>query len=466
MAYAHYDRLSSLDATFLTIESPSVHMHVGAVAVFEGGETEVPDLEKLKELSASTLGRTPRLRQRLEPVPGLDHWVWVDDDRFQIEYHLRHTALPQPGDTRQLKRLAGRIFSQKLDMHRPAWEMWLVEGLEDGGFALISKMHHCMVDGISGVNLIGSMLAGASQPQTEEHRWLARPRPTTRQLVRDELAHRATLPARAMGAGIRALGKPIESLREARRTATAVGHTLTAAGGSASPTPLNDPIGPYRRFDWLSMDRASLNEVRERFGATLNDVVLAIVSGAMRSFLARRGLDVDRIDFRAMVPVSRRTEDERGKLGNRVISLVAKLPVGEPDPSRRVVRVCEAMGDLKQSDLAEGNDAMMAFADASLTTLVAQFARFAARARAYNMVVTNVPGPRDGLELLGARLSELYPLVPLFSNQALGIALFTYDGQLFWGLNADWDAVPDLHEVVDFLAEELALLRKAEGVKP
>jgi WS/DGAT/MGAT family acyltransferase len=466
MAYAHYDRLSALDATFLAIESPSVHMHVGAVAVFEGGDQEQPSRDELLAITESTLSRAPRLRQRLEPVPGLDHWVWVDDDRFQIEYHMRHTALPRPGDTRQLKRLAGRIFSQKLDMHRPAWEMWLVEGLADGGFAIVSKMHHCMVDGISGVDLIGTLLLAGSRDDADAPRWLPRPRPSSRQLVADELTRRATLPARAIGAGLRALGSPVENLREARDTARAVGHALGAASGSASPTPLNDPIGPYRRFDWAVMDLGAIREVRERFGGTLNDVVLAIASGAMRSFLLRRGLDVDRLDFRAMVPVSRRRTEERGKLGNRVVSLVAGLPVDEADPSRRMLRVCETMGELKGSDLVSGNDSFMAFADASGTPLVAQLARMSARARPYNLVITNVPGPPDSVELLGARMTQLYPLVPLFSNQALGIALFTYAGQLFWGLSADWDAVPDLHEVVGFLEEELARLRKAEGAKP
>jgi WS/DGAT/MGAT family acyltransferase len=461
MAYSHYDRLSSLDATFLSIETPSVHMHVGAVALFAGSGGF--DFTRMRSLCEASLARTPRLRQRLAPIPGLGHWVWVDDERFQLDCHVRHTSLPRPGDLRQLKRLAGRIFSQKLDMHRPAWEMWWVEGLESGGFALITKLHHCMVDGISGVDLIGSLVAAAASPASETPRWLPRPAPSPRQLVADELAHRAALPARALGAALRALGSPLESLREARRTGAAILHSLTAAGGSASPTPLNDEIGPYRRFDWLAMELAALREVRERFGGTLNDVVLALVAGAMRQFLARRGLDVDRLDFRAMVPVSRRAASERGKLGNRVVSLVASLPVDEPDPVRRMSRVVATMRELKRSDLTSGNDLMLEFADATLTTLVAQLIRFAARARAYNVVVTNVPGPPVTADLLGARMREIYPLVPLFSNQALGIALFSYDGHLFWGLSADWDAVPDLHDVASFLAEELERLRKTGG---
>jgi diacylglycerol O-acyltransferase / wax synthase len=463
MAYTHYDRLSSLDAAFLEIESPNVHMHIGAVAIFEGGPEGGPNLEQLRSLSEASLSRSPRLRQRLERIPLLDHWAWVDDDRFQLDYHLRHTSLPAPGDRRQLMRLAGRIFSQKLDMHRPAWEMWLVEGLEDGGFAMISKMHHCMVDGLSGIDLVGSLIAAAREQRAQPPRWLPRPAPSAQRMVADELAHRAALPARALREGLRALASPFESLSDARAAAGSVWHALTAATGSASPTPLNDPIGPYRRFDGLAMELAAIREVRERLGGTLNDVVLAIVAGAMRRFLARRGLAVDDLDFRAMVPVSRRSAAERGKLGNRVVSLAAQLPVDEADPARRLARVRETMGELKHSDVVAGNDRLMGFADSSLTTLVAQLARLAARLRAYNVVVTNVPGPQEPVELLGARMREVYPLVPLFSNQGLGIALLSYDGRLFWGFDADWDAVHDLHDLVGYVGEELELLRKLPG---
>jgi WS/DGAT/MGAT family acyltransferase len=462
MAYSHYDRLSSLDATFLQIESPSVHMHIGAVAIFEVSGGGPPDPERMRALTEASLSRSPRLRQRLEPIPRLGHWVWVDDERFQLDYHLRHTALPAPGDLRQLKRLAGRIFSQKLDLHRPAWEMWLVEGLEDGRFALISKMHHCMVDGLAGVDLVGNLVAAARQ-EGAPPRWLPRPAPGPRTLLADELAHRAALPARALRAGLRALGSPRDRLREARHGALSVAHALGAATGSASATPLNDPIGPYRRFDWHAMDLSAIREVRERLGGTVNDVVLAIVAGAMRHFLERRGLAVDELDFRAMVPVSRRGAAERGRLGNRVVSLVAGLPVDEADPARRMARVIATTRALKRSDLVSGNDLVMEFADATLTTLVAQLSRLAARARAYNVVVTNVPGLQQSVELLDGRLCEVYPLVPLFSNQGLGIALLSYDGRLFWGFNADWDALPDLHDLVGLVAEELEVLRKLSG---
>jgi diacylglycerol O-acyltransferase / wax synthase len=468
VAYSHCDRLSALDATFLHLESPGVHMHVGAVAIFSGEALRTPegglDFDRIRALSEPALRRNPRFRQRLAPVPLFGHYVWVDDPQFNFDYHLRLTALPEPGDARQLKRLAGRVFSQKVDLHRSPWEMWFIEGLEDGRFAVLTKIHHCMIDGVSGADLLGGFIA-ASADEVAAHgtpRWIPRPAPGPARLFADELARRATLPWKAAGAGLRLLRQPIRTLNEGSRAVRAVGSALFSTLGSASSTPLNDDVGPYRRFDWTRTDLPAMREVRMRLGGTVNDVALAVVAGAMRRFLERRGLETDGLDFRAMLPVSMRTRDQRGKLGNRVAFLIAKLPVDEAEPARRYQRVLETTRDLKASDLVEGGELLEGIADQTVTGLVAYLSRLAARTRSFNMVVTNVPGPEQELDLLGARLEEVYPLVPLFSNQGLGIAVFSYRHSLFWGLNADWDAVPDLHDLLDALHEEFEVLCKLQ----
>jgi WS/DGAT/MGAT family acyltransferase len=468
VAYAHYDRLSALDATFLEIETPSVHMHVGAVAVFAGGALATPegglDMERIRALSEPALSRSPRFRMRLERVPLFGRWVWVDDPSFRVDYHLRATALPEPGDARQLKRMAGRIFSQKLDLRRSPWEMWFIEGLEGGRFAVLSKVHHCMVDGVSSADLLGGFIAASGDEAAARSapRYVPRPAPGAARLLADELARRARLPWRAAAAGIHLARAPVRSAGEMGRAAHAVGSALLQALGSASTTPLNDAVGPYRRFDWTRTDLAKVRETKERFGATVNDLALAVVAGAMRRFLERRGVDPDGLDFRALLPVSVRTPDQHRKLGNRVAFLIARLPVEEADPRRRIQRVMETTRRLKASDVVEGGELVEGASEWTLTNVIAQLSRLAARTRAYNMVVTNVAGPKAELHLLGAHLEEVYPLVPLFSNQALGIALFSYGESLFWGFNADWDAVPDLHEVVGDVEEELEALAKLE----
>jgi WS/DGAT/MGAT family acyltransferase len=469
MAYSHYERLSALDATFLELESPSVHMHVGCVAIVSGGELGAPgaglDIERIRTLAEPALHRQPRFRQRLAEIPGFRHPVWVDDPSFRLDYHLRHTALPEPGSERQLKRLAGRIFSQKLDRHRPLWELWFVEGLEGGRFAVISKLHHCMVDGIASAGLLAAFMSPEAEATGPAHtmRWIPRPPPTPGRMLANELGRRLALPLRAASAGLRLAREPRRAVADARGALAAVAHLLQAGAASASSTPLNDDIGPYRRFDWARTDLAAVKEVRARLGGTLNDVVLAVVAGAMRRFLHRRGLRVDELDFRAMVPMSVRRSEQHEKLGNRVVSLAARLPVDEPDRAERFRRVVEETRRVKSSDLAEGGELLEGLSDAALTSLMPGLSRLAARARAFNLVVTNVPGPQVPLELLGARVEAIYPLVPLFSNQALGIALFSYDGALFWGFAADWDAVPDLHELVGFVQDELEAITKHAG---
>ena len=466
MSYTHYERLSALDTTFLEIESAQVHMHVGAVGIFDAtpllAADGVLDMDRIRATSEAALRRSPRLRQRLEHVPVLGDAVWVDDDRFNLSYHVRHTSLPRPGGVRLLKRLVGRLMSQKLDRGKPLWEMWFVEGLGENKIAVITKMHHCMIDGIAGVDLLAALIRVEKDAGVEHAApWIPRPAPSGSRLLLDDAWRRASLPVEAYRVVRDAVAAPGEQLGLLRDTLIGLSETVATGVTSASPTPLNTDIGPHRRFDWTRCDLDAVKEVKRRLGGTVNDVVLTIVAGAMRRFLKGRGERVEDLNFRALVPVSVRTESQRGTLGNRVSFLVARLPLEERDPRRRLARVIEETGRLKSSKQVLGAEVLEQISDRTVTTLFVQYVRLAAASRVFNMVVTNVPGPQVPVYLLGARMLEIYPLAPLFAGQALAVALFSYDGGLFWGFNADWDAVPDLHDAVTAVEHELELLRKA-----
>jgi WS/DGAT/MGAT family acyltransferase len=472
MAYTHAERLSALDASFLDLEDDNAHMHIGAVALFDAAPLAGPnggiDIERVRRLMEAGLHRIPRYRQRIGYLPApLRHPIWIDDARFSLNYHLRHTHLPAPGDERQLKRLVGRIMSQQLDRGKPLWEMWVVEGVEGNRVAVITKAHHCMIDGVGSVELTGSVMRPTPDPDPRldepAPRWLPRPAPGAGQLIAGELVRRAQDALGTVGSVRNLLRDPRGSIRSVLDTTRGIGEALAAGVRPASPTPLNVDIGPHRRFDWTSIDLATVKQIRTRLGGTLNDVVLAVVAGALRRFLHRRGLAVDDLDFRAMVPVNVRAEAQRGHMGNRVAMLVARLPLGEHDPQARLARVTEETAALKRSHQAQGVQTIEELSDHTFTTLFTLFARVAAASRPFNLVVTNVPGPQFQAYMLGAPMTACYPLVPLYRNQALGIALFSYNGRLWWGFNADWDAVPDLHDIVAAVETELAALTRLAG---
>lgn len=467
MAYTHYERLTALDLSFLRWEDqdPAVHMHVGCVGLFEPGPLRTPegglDIDRLCAGVEASLVQSPRFRQKLATIPVVDDPVWIDDERFNLHYHVRHTALPKPGSLRQLKRLAGRVFSQRIDRSKALWEFWFVEGLEDGRFALIAKAHHALVDGISGFDLLAKIMRADPDPSVEPApRWIPRPAPKGARLLLDEVSRRIGLPLDVAGAGVRALSDPRGSLQRLWDGTGALGEALTANLSPASATPLNAGIGPYRRFDWTPFELGAVKEVKDRLGGTVNDVVLACVAGAVGRFLANRGERPAELDFRAMVPVSMRRSEDHGREGNRVVSLVARLPVAETDPRARLAQVTETTARLKRSRQARGVEIFEEITDRLHPDLFIAVTRMATR-RAYNLVVTNVPGPQTTMWLLGARMEALYPLVPLFTDQALGIALFSYDGRLCWGFNADWDVLPDLHDFVERVDLEFEALRKA-----
>ncbi len=470
---ARYERLSPLDRTFLDLEDGCHHQHVGATLIFEGGpllnEHGGVDADRIRQFVAGRLHRIPRYRQKLAWTPVEGHPVWVDDARFNIHYHVRHTALPSPGDERQLKRIAGRIMSQQLDRGKPLWEIWVIEGLEDQRFALVTKTHHCMIDGIAGVDLFTSLLAPSPDADldVQEH-WLANPAPSGFELARDALWRSLGTPLRAADAVRRSLLRPSRTLHQLDERLEALSETLSAGARSSSETPINRPVGPHRRFDWMSFDLATLKEVKDKLGGTVNDVVLCTVTGALSHFLEQRGVTAPHqsgLDVRAMVPVSMRTSRERGTTGNRISLWAVPLPVGERDPRRRLAAIRDVTARLKESKQAMGAEVLAAVSEWTVLNLVSIATRVAYRMRAGNLVVTNVPGPQIPLYLLGARMLESYPMLNLLNQQSLGVALFSYAGRLHWGLMADWDQIPDLHDFVGHIDHSFDELCQTAGVQ-
>jgi len=466
-----YDRLTALDNSFLVLEKPNAYMHVASTQIFDAGPLRKPDGgidgDAIRELIGASLFRIPRYRQKLAWIPFENHAVWVDDDRFQLDYHVRHTSLPRPGSEEQLKRLSARVMQQHLDRERPLWEIWIAEGLDKDRFALISKVHHCMVDGISGVDLLKVLMTVSPEllPHDEPPRFVPRPAPSPLELTRHEWMRRAALPLGAWR-DLRGLFREAEDARrELGVRLRAAAETLGATLRSASTTPLNRPIGPHRRYDWMTMDLADVKAVRKALGGSLNDVVLTVVTGAVRRFLERRGVRAAGLDFRVMAPVSVRSTDESGALGNRVSAWVVPLPLGEDDPREQLAAIAGRTAELKESKSAVGAEVLTQVAEWTPSNLLALGARNATRLLPFNMVVTNVPGPQIPMYLAGAPMTEVYPHVPLMDNLGLGIALLSYNGRIHWGFNADWDVVPDLDLFVADTREALAeLLRAARPV--
>jgi diacylglycerol O-acyltransferase / wax synthase len=461
------DRLTALDTGFLHLERSGAHMHVAAIFVFDG---EPPAYDELVEAIEARMHLVPRYRQKLAHVPlGQGRPVWVDDPHFNARYHLRHSALPAPGSDEQLKNLASRLFALPLDRTKPLWELNLVEGLDGGRFAVISKTHHALVDGVSGVDITSVIFDTSPQPSpvaTDARAWVPRPEPTDAELLAEALLERATVPAEA-ARGVRALTRaPRHALGRAGEWLVGVGAMAWAGLNPAPPTPFNVPIGPHRRYTWVDADLARFKAVKNELGGTLNDVVLAAVTLALGRFLRRRGEQTDGLVLRAMVPVSVRADAQRGALGNRVAAMWAPLPVGSQDPRAVLTEISDAMRGLKESGQAVGAQALTSLADFAPPTIMSQAARLQSRQRFFNLVVTNVPGPQIPLYLLGRHLMAFYPVVPLAHHQALGIAIMSYDGRLGFGLLGDYDAMPDLEDLAADLEEAIAALSRAAGVRP
>jgi WS/DGAT/MGAT family acyltransferase len=469
MASYAYEVLSMRDGAFLVFEAAHAHMHHGGIAIFDASALRTKaagiDVGRIRRHIAARLGYADRYRQRLAFVPMINAPVWVDDQHFNLLYHVRHTALPRPGNEPQLKEECARIMSQQLDRGKPLWEMWIVEGLENDRFALMFKTHHSMADGVSAVGFLALLLNPTPDATVEAPAaWKPRPPPSPRQLLRDTLVRRLRMPfdlGRELGAAL------LEPRRMGPRLIENLSAVSKLVGTGISPptdTPLNRPIGPHRRLDWLTLDLGAVKGVKNRFGVTLNDVVLATVAGAVRLFLKRRRVTPEGLDFRAVVPVNLRSEVPRGALGNHVSAWLTALPVGEPDPRRRLIQVSEETRRLKESKQELAAAVLGRVAEMAGPALLTVGIRLAARMHPYNLIVTNVPGPPMPLYLLGARMLEGYPLVPLFENQGLGVALCSYEERLCWGFNADFDVLPDLDAFIDGVRASFAELYTAAGL--
>jgi WS/DGAT/MGAT family acyltransferase len=459
------DRLSPLDASFLHIEDGVSHMHIASVAIFEGPQPPFTDIVSMVE---AKLALVPRYRQVVKFVPfDLGRPVWADDPHFNIEYHLRHTALPAPGGEAELRKLVGRVMSQQLDRSKPLWEIWVVEGLEDGRWAMLAKTHHAMVDGVSGTDLLAVIMDLSPEVvRPAATAWTPRPTPTGGQLATEALRNVVRSPYEQL----RALRASTRAIRHAVSHAAEVGQGVVAMAGLVRATPvssLNGPLGPHRRYAWASTSVDDIKKVRKGLGGTFNDVVLASITNGFRELLLSRGEDIDRV-VRTLVPVSVRPRDTSGKavgdgtFANRVSAMFAELPVNIEDPSERLHAITHQMEGLKDSKQAVAGEALTSMSGFAPPMLLALGMRLATRAaqRNVNTVTTNVPGPQFPLYAAGRKMLRAFPYVPLGGQMRIGIAIFSYNGEVNFGITGDYDTTADLDVLSGGIEDGMAQMVK------
>jgi len=468
MAQDHFDRLSAVDAAFLHQEGPTSHMHIGAVMLFEGPP---PDFDEFLDQIRGRLHLVPRYRQKLA-FPRLEAGrpVWIDDPNFNLEYHVRYTALPSPGSEEQLRRKAARIVSQQLDRAKPLWELWLVEGLEGNRFALISKTHHCVVDGVSGVDLATVLFDVAPEPRAPEpglSEWVPRPEPSQAELVTAGIRDVVRAPLQLASRALHAISSPGDAVGEVREAVEGLGEFAWAAMNPAPDTILNVDIGPHRSFEWVRCNLDDFKLVKNAFGSTVNDVVLAVVAGGLQRFFKQRGVRTAGLELRALVPVSIRADTERHQLGNRLAAMRAPLPVYVKDPVQRLRVVKEAMDGLKESKQAVGAEVLAGVQNFAPPTVLAQASRINFSTRLFNLLVTNVPGPQLPLYVLGRQALDIFPVAFLPQHHALAVAIMSYNGGIDFGLLGDHDVLPDLDQIAAAFEDSLAeLVRAAHRAQP
>ncbi len=466
------DRMNPLDAEFLHLEDGIAHMHIAGVAVFEGPP---PPYEELLALVERKLPLLVRYRQRVKFVPlELGRPVWVDDPHFELGYHVRHTALPAPGGQAELRRLVGRLMSQPLDRNRPLWDLWVVEGLEDGRWAMVSKVHHCMVDGIAGVDLMTVLLETTPEPGSADtdggalEEWQPEPEPSSAALVLDAWKGLAGDVVDRLGQVPSAVRDPAGALRNARDT----GAGLVSLGRHLGPNPplsIEGPIGPHRVWAESEASIDDIRTIRKAFGGTLNDVVLGAVAGGYREVLARRGDDPDHAVVRTLVPVSVRRDDGRGTPDNRVSAILFELPVHLADPLERLAAVHETMDELKHSHMADAGEVVTNVANLAPPMLLGTGSRLAARLahrlpqRSVNTVTTNVPGPQFPLYACGREMRSYFPFVPISHGVRIGTAILSYNGRIAFGVTGDYDTGKDVDVLAATIADGIAELRDRAG---
>jgi diacylglycerol O-acyltransferase len=455
------DRLTSVDASFLTNESPNSHMHIGAVTIFEGPP---PSYEDLLDHVESRLHLVPRYRQKLA-VPPVETGrpFWIDDPKFNLGYHVRHSALPAPGDEGVLRRMAARIFSQQLDRTKPLWELWLVEGLRKRRFALISKTHHALVDGVGGVDIATVLfdVKPIPEPARTDREWIPRPSPSSATLAARGIEGLAKTPIGVAQRVASAVSSPKQAARQIQDAAEGVGEVAWEFANPAPDLPLNQPISPHRRYTWVRGELADFKKIKTELGGTVNDVVLCAVAGALRRWLHARSIRTEGLELRALVPVSIRATDQGGQLGNQIAAVRGPLPVYVEDPVARLRTVREAMDGIKSSKKALGAEVISRFNDFAPPTLLAQAARINFSTRLFNLIVTNVPGPQIPLYVLGRELLDIFPVAFLPENHTLAIAIMSYNGKIDFGLLADYDSMEDLLLISEGIEAEIKQLLEA-----
>lgn len=460
------ERLSVLDSSFFDLERPNVHMHVAGLMIFDPSSR--PDgrfgIDQVAELIEQRIHLVPRFRQKVVTIPfGAGRPVWVDDARFDIGFHLRRAALPTPGGRRELADFVQRVHSRPLDRSKSLWEMYIIEGLEDGHVALLTKVHHAMIDGMSGVDIATVLFDVAPEPRAvEAETWIPEPEPSPRALLVEAIREQVMNPVRA---GVETIAEIVQSPDvTVRRAQELVGGIASLVSAGAPPaSPFNRRVGPNRRFAMAEAPVQDFKLVKNALGGTVNDVVLATVAGALHRFLTRRALPTAGVSLRAMVPVSTRDESHRMALGNRVSNMFVDLPVGPMDPVHRLEAIVRTTKGIKESHQAVGAEAIMNAGPWAPPTLHALAARLMQRQRWMNLVVSNVPGPQISLYLGGARLVVTYPLMPLAERVGLSIAVTSLAGVMGFGLTGDWDALPDIGFLGEFLLLALDDLKKAAG---
>ncbi|MEA2147153.1 MAG: diacylglycerol O-acyltransferase / wax synthase, partial [Solirubrobacteraceae bacterium] len=441
---------------------PDNPMHIGGVSIFAG---PAPPFAQLEAMVAGKLDAVPRYRQKVRLVPlGLGRPVWIEDPHFSLAYHLRHSALPAPGSEEVLRRTAARIFAQPLDRDKPLWEIWMIEGLSDNRWVLLSKVHHCMVDGVSATDLMTVMFDDSPTP-VPERRWIPVPEPSSAELVLRTLGRQASTPAeqlRVLRATVRRPRATLGQVRDLVRGMTSAAGLLAPMGRSS----LTGPVGPHRTWSVARVALSDVKTVRAELGGTVNDVVLTLVSGGLRDLLQARGEDIEGRSVRALVPVSVRRPGERGVYNNRVSAMIAELPVSIADPQARLQAVRAQMDGLKQSKQAVAGDVLTSLSGFAPPMLLALGGRLAARSPSLGVQtgVTNVPGPQQPLQTLGRRLLESFPFVPLIGQVRISIAIFSYNGGLYFGVTGDFDSSNDIDVLTAGVQGAMVALR--QGLTP
>ena len=454
--------LTATDASFLRIETDHEPQHVGSVSIFEGaplrGADGDVDIDRLRKHVGGRLHRVPRLRQHIKEVPlGQGRPVWVDDAGFDLDFHVRLTALPKPGTDGELCALMSRLQSLPLDRRRPLWEMWFVDGLESGDVALIIKTHHALGDGIANVDLALALVdtERSPEPTPDPPEWNPRPSVRDADLLGDAVWHQLTRPVRLAEQTAGAIRHP----RAAFQATSNVARTLAAFALKPAKAPWNKAVTPHRR--WVHADASIdlVSKVRERHDVTMNDVVLAACTASLRNYLMDHDVDVDDRTMKAMVPVSIRGDEEHGDtLGNRISLIIVELPIDETDSLTRLERLHASMTEHKQdAGLMDGAQRIIELADV-IPALAVPLTKFVSRSIPMNLAITNIPGPPIPLYLQGAKLLRTYPYVEVIDNEGLTIAVISYEGQLFFGLTSDRDVLPDLGDLAAGIEQELYAL--------